>query len=46
VFPDLPAGEYFVAALTDVDPDQWQEAQAALQSAALPSFLSPSGVFI
>jgi hypothetical protein len=34
VFPDLPAGEYFIAALTDVDPDQWQE--AAFSGASRP----------
>ena len=26
VFDDLPAGEYFVAALTDLDPLEWQDA--------------------
>lgn len=26
VFDDLPAGEYFIAALTDVDPLEWQSA--------------------
>ena len=26
VFTDLPAGEYFVAALTDLDPLEWQDA--------------------
>jgi hypothetical protein len=25
VFRDLPAGEYFIAALTDLDPAAWQE---------------------
>jgi uncharacterized protein (DUF2141 family) len=26
VFTDLPAGEYFIAALTDLDPAEWQDA--------------------
>lgn len=26
VMPDLPAGEYFIAALTDLDPNEWQDA--------------------
>ena len=26
VFDDLPAGEYFIAALTDLDPLEWQDA--------------------
>jgi hypothetical protein len=25
VFTDLPAGEYFIAALTDLDPAEWQD---------------------
>lgn len=25
VFQDLPAGDYFIAALTDLDPAEWQD---------------------
>lgn len=33
-FNDLPAGEYFIAALTDLDPADWQSASQLEQSAA------------
>ena len=37
VFRDLPAGEYFIAALTDLDPDGWQ-APAFLEQVASAAF--------
>lgn len=38
MFIDLPAGEYLIAALTDLDPDQWQESSFLEQvaPAAIP----------
>jgi hypothetical protein len=33
IIPDLPAGEYFLAALTDLDPLEWQRAEFLAQVA-------------
>jgi hypothetical protein len=37
VFEDLPPGEYFLTALTDIEPDEWQDREflAALVSSSV-----------
>ena len=42
---DLPAGDYFIAALTDVDPDEWQTPAFLdqLVSAAIKISITPGG---
>jgi uncharacterized protein (DUF2141 family) len=44
-FADLPAGEYLIAALTDVDPDEWQSSSflEQLVTAAIKVTIPPGG---